>query len=217
MSNIINRLSLFLAQILFSIVMPPLFIPQIAKLRITRLLVAFCFGRLYGNKYQKVIDSFGGNYGLAMAEGLAKVREMNRAKVSVIVDCGTGTGFVTKQAAACFPDAKIVALDLLDGMLSQARENCTAIASHVIHIKADIFALPLADDSVDLVLAQNTIPHFEDFARICRPEGMVIFVDCSAGWIAGLAKYLVKKNKLFKKVFGDRVAFGFYILAKNCS
>ena len=216
MSNIMNRFSLFIAQILFSIVMPPLFIPQIAKLGVTRSLIAFCFGRMYGNKYQKVIDSFGGNYGLAMAAGLSKVREITAAQVSLIVDCGTGTGFVTKQAAACFPDAKIVALDLLEGMLAQARQNCTAIASHVLHIKADIFALPLADSSVDLVLAQNTIPNFEDFARICRPDGMVIFVDCSAGWVTSLVKHLVEKTQLFKKVSGKRVALGFYILVQNC-
>jgi ubiquinone/menaquinone biosynthesis C-methylase UbiE len=215
MEKIINHLSLFFAQVLFSIVMPPLFIPRIARLRITRSIVAFCFGRMYGNKYQHVIDSFDGKYGLAMAEGLSKVREMTGDSISVIVDCGTGTGFVTKQAAEYFPGAKIVAFDLLDGMLVQARNNCQDIAARVIHLKADTFALPLANNSVDLILAQNTIPNFEDFTRICRSDGMVVFVDCSAGWITGLAKRLVGKTKLFKTVFGERVASGFYILAQH--
>ena len=107
MKTLFNRLSHFFAQLLFSIVMPPLFIPWIARMRITRSMIAFCFGRLYGNKYQNVIDSFHGKYGL------------------------------------------------------------------------------------------------------------VVFVDCSAGWIANLAKGLVKKNGLFKKVLGERVALGFYILAQN--
>jgi hypothetical protein len=35
---------------------------------------------------------------------------------------------------------------------------------------------------------------------------MVVFVDCSAGWIAGLAKRLVEKTRLFKNVPGERVA-----------
>ena len=165
----------------------------------------------YLNNWKPALDAKATNI-LANSKLRSELEQKERVKV---LDCGTGTGFVAKQAAACFPDAKIVALDLLDGMLSQARKNCKAIASHVIHIKADIFALPLADSSVDLVLAQNTIPNFEDFARICRPNGMVIFVDCSAGWIAGLAKHLVEKNKLFKKVLGERVALGFYILAQN--
>ncbi|MCP4628553.1 MAG: class I SAM-dependent methyltransferase [bacterium] len=85
----------------------------------------------------------------------------------------------------------------------------------VIHIKAHTFALPLADNSVDLVLAQNTIPNFTDFARICRSDGMIVFVDCSAGWIADMAKRLLEKQQLFKKVVGERISLGFYILAQN--
>ena len=215
MKTLFNRLSHLFAQLLFSLVMPPLFIPWIARMRITRSMIAFCFGRLYGNKYQNVIDSFHGKYGLAMAQGLSKVKEIAGENISVIVDCGTGTGFVTRLAAEYFPDARIVAFDLLDGMLSQARQNCREIASRVIHIKADTFALPLAENSVDLILAQNTIADFEGFKRTCRPDGMVVFVDCSAGWIANLAKGLVKKNGLFTKVLGERVALGFYILAQN--
>jgi len=215
MRNLFNRLSHFLAQLLFSIVMPPLFIPSIARLRVTRSMIAFCFGRMYGNKYQRVIDSFQGKYGLAMADGLAKAKEIAGDGISVILDCGTGTGFVTKQASTYFPNAKIVAFDILEGMLSQARNNCREIASSVIHVQADTFALPLADNSVDLILAQNTIPNFEDFVRICRSGGMIIFVDCSAGWIANIAKRLLEKQQLFKKVIGERVNLGFYLLAQN--
>jgi hypothetical protein len=91
MRNLLNRLLHFCAQLLFSIVMPPLFIPSIARLRVTRLMITFCFGRMYGNKYQDVIDSFHGKYGLAMAEGLSKVKEIAGDQISVIVDCGTGT------------------------------------------------------------------------------------------------------------------------------
>jgi ubiquinone/menaquinone biosynthesis C-methylase UbiE len=200
---------------LFSVVMPPLFIPSIARLNITRSMIAFCFGRMYGNKYQNVIDSFHGHYGDAMAEGLSKVKELAGDKIFKIVDCGTGTGFVTKQAAEYFPEAKIVAFDLLDEMLLQARNNCKEMSSRVIHIKADTFALPIADSSVDLILAQNTIPNFIDFARICRSDGMIVFVDCSAGWIVNMAECLLKKQQIFKKVAGERISLGFYILAQN--
>ena len=87
--------------------------------------------------------------------------------------------------------------------------------SRVIHIKADTFALPLANSSVELILAQNTIANFEDLIRICRSDGIVIFLDCSAGWIASRAKRLVEKTRLYKKVSGERVALGFCILAQN--
>jgi SAM-dependent methyltransferase len=215
MGNPFNRLAHFFTQILFSIITPPLLMPKIAKLSITRFFISFCFGRLYGNRYQDIIDTFQGRYGLSMAEGLAKAKEIAGDTISVVVDCGTGTGFVTKQAAGHFPHATFIAFDILLGMLTQARNNCKDISTDVFHVQADTFALPLANESVDLLLVQNTIPCFSEFVRVCRPGGMIIYVDTSAGWIANIAQRLVEKHRLFEKVMGGRVDLGFYILAQK--
>ena len=213
--NPLKRLALFASQIVFSVITPPLLIPGIAKMRFTRSLILFCFGRAYGNSYQDIIDSFEGRYGLAMAEGLKKAKAISGDRISVVVDCGTGTGWVTNQAAEQFPDATFVAFDMLPGMLRQARANCESIATDVFHVQADTFTLPLADESVDLLLAQNTMPYFAEFARVCRPGGMVVYVDSSAGWIADLAKRLVEKRQLFEKVSAERVDTGFCVLAEK--
>jgi SAM-dependent methyltransferase len=215
MNNLLVRLSHIFAQILFSIITPFLLIPWIAQLSITRLFVAFCFGRLYGNRYQKIIDSFQGRYSLPMAKGLAKAKEIAGDKISVALDCGTGTGFVTKQAAFEFPYTNFIAVDILHAMLKQAQENCKDIATPVFHVQADSFALPFADRSVDLLLIQNTIPCFLEFARVCRPGGTIIYVDTSAGWITNLAIWLVDRQKIFETVMGEQVDLGFYVLAKK--
>lgn len=215
MKFLLNRLALFLSQILFSIITPPLLIPEIAKLSVTRFLISFCFGRLYGNRYQDIIDTFKGKYGVAMAEGLEKAKELSGNNISLVVDCGTGTGFVTKQAAEYFPKATFIAFDILPGMLTQAHNNCKDIPAEVFHVQADTFALPLTDHSVDLILVQNTIPYFPEFERVCRPGGIIVYVDTSAGWITKLAQRLVKKNRLFEKVISKRVDTGFYILAQK--
>ena len=120
---------------------PPLLIPQIAKLSIARFLISFCFGRLYGNRYQDIINTFHGKYGLAMAEGIAKAKEISGDNISLVVDCGTGTGFVTKQAAEQFPKATFIAFDILPGMLTQARNNCKDIPTDIFYVQADTFAL----------------------------------------------------------------------------
>lgn len=213
--NIQVRLAHYLTQFLFSVITPPLLIPKIAQMHITRLFISTCFGRLYGNRYQKVIDSFQDRYGLAMAEGLTRVKELAGDHISLVADCGTGTGFVTKQAAAAFPQATFVALDILSGMLKQAANNCKETVRQALFVQADTFALPLADQSVDLLLVQNTIPCFAEFHRVCRPGGMIIYVDTSAGWIANLSKRLVEKHKLFAKVISERVDLGFYVLAQK--
>ena len=75
-------------------------------------------------------------------------------------------------------------------------------------------ALPLPDQSVDMLLAQNTIPCFSEFSRVCRPGGMIIYVDTSVGWIVDLAKRMVARHKLFKTVMGERVGTGFYIIVQ---
>jgi SAM-dependent methyltransferase len=214
MGKTLNRLAHFVTQIIFSAITPALLVPTIAERSITWRLIAFCFGRSYGNRYQSIIDSFGGRYGAAMAEGLKGAQKAMGKKRPIIIDCGTGTGFVTKKAAKVFPNATFVACDILHGMLLQAKRDSADIGTDLFHLQADTFFLPLRDGSVDLLLAQNTIPCFSEFARVCRPGGMILYSDTSSGWIADLAERLVKRNKIFNKVECRRVDLGFYMLVQ---
>jgi ubiquinone/menaquinone biosynthesis C-methylase UbiE len=206
-------IGIFLTKVLFSIITPPLLVPRISKLRATRFVVAFCFGRSYGNRYQDIIDSFQGRYELAMARGLQRAKKILGDSVAYVLDCGTGTGFVTNQAAKEFPNATFVAFDILPGMIRQAKNNCPIGASDVFHLQADSFELPLACDSMDLILAQNTLPCFIEYARVCRPGGVVVYVDSSSGWVTQKARKLVQKSHLFEEVTGERVDMGFCIVA----
>ena len=212
-----NRLALFLTQIVFSIITPLLLMPRIGNMKFTRSFIAFCFGKSYGNRYDSIIDSFQGKYGLAMAEGLAKVKEILQDRVNVVADCGTGTGFVTKQASEQFSNATFIAFDILENMIRQARTNCKGISTEIYHVQADTFKLPLANDSIDILLVQNTMPCFTEFARVCKPGGICLYVDSSSGWVTETVKNLIRKNKLFKKVIGEKVEIGFWVLAQKAS
>jgi SAM-dependent methyltransferase len=211
----LNRLALFASQVLFSLVTPPLLIPAIAKRRFTRAMVSFCFGRAYGDRYQHIIDSFEGRYDLAMAEGLHKAERIADRPIAVVADCGTGTGYAARQAAERFPQATFLAFDIVQGMLLQARVHSQSLPAKMYFVQADSFALPLEDESIDLLLAQNTIPWFSEFARVCRTGALVIYADSSAGWIADLARSLVQRQALFEEVTGAKVGLGFYLLAKK--
>jgi ubiquinone/menaquinone biosynthesis C-methylase UbiE len=211
----VNRLAIFASQILFSIVTPPLLISHVAKQRWTRSFVSFCFGRAYGDNYQRIIDSFEGRYDLAMAEALRLAERIAAGPVATVVDCGTGTGHAVRQAATIFPQATFLAFDIVNEMLVQARDHSKELPANLFCVQADSFALPLKDESVDLILAQNTIPCFSEFARVCRPGGMLVYADSSSGWIAALAKRMVKRQALFEKVQGKRVDLGFYVLAQK--
>ncbi len=215
MHNYLNRIGLFCSQILFSLITPVLLMPKVGQMKVTRFIIAFCFGRSYGNRYQHIIDSFEGLYGTPMDKGLKRAKEIIGDKASVVLDCGTGTGFVTKLAAEQFPGATFIAFDILPGMLRQASDNCQDIANNVFYLQADTFVLPFADESVDLILVQNTMPCFLEFARVCRPGGVVIYVDSSSGWITQKAKRQVEKYQLFKRVMGEHIDMGFCIVAEK--
>ncbi len=210
-----NSIAQFASQAVFSIITPPLLVPTIGNLRLTRNFIAFFFGRLYGNRYDELIGTFDGRYGLAMAQGLATARERLGRSPLLIVDCGTGTGFVTRQAAGVFPGSTVLAFDLLPNMLELAQKNCEGIDARVFHVLADSFTLPMADGTADLLLVQNTMPCFSEFARVLRPGGIVVYVDSAAGWIANLAQKLVRQQGLFETVEGSRVDTGFYVLAQK--
>jgi SAM-dependent methyltransferase len=215
MKHALRRLSLLLSQVLFSIITPPLLVPCMAKLRLTRSAIAFFFGRLYGNRYDDIIAAFGDSYAMPMSHAMKLAKEILKQDISVIVDCGTGTGFVTRQAAGAFPSSTIIACDLLENMLRLARDSSAGITARVMYVQADSFSLPLADGCADMVLVQNTMPAFHEFHRILRPGGLVLYVDTSAGWIASLATRLVRRHRLFESVTGERVGMGFYVVAKK--
>ncbi|MFZ5906395.1 MAG: class I SAM-dependent methyltransferase [Nitrospirota bacterium] len=210
-----NRIGHLFSQVLFSLITPFLLMPGIARLSLTRRIIAFCFGRLYGNKYDHIIASFEDKYAEPISAALKKAKDRLNNETLIILDSGTGTGFVTKQAAKEFPRAFIIAMDILPGMLRIAWNNFRSLEQRVFPVQADTFSLPLANESVDLVLAQNTIPAFHEYHRVCRPGGMVLYVDTSAGWIAGLARRLVERHHLFGNVEGAHVGMGFFVLAQK--
>jgi SAM-dependent methyltransferase len=91
------------------------------------------------------------------------------------VGCGTGGNldFVERR----FPRARVVGLDVERRALAHCRDR--ALAADLVC--GDGTRLPLADASVDCVLALDVVEHFEDdrrllaeFGRVLRPGGQVV-------------------------------------------
>ncbi len=95
-----------------------------------------------------------------------------------VLDLGAGTGFSTQQLQQSYPEAQVIAVDFSQAMLLQARHANTIPNA----VAADIFCLPLANDSVDLVFSSSTLQWceplelvLEEIARILRPDGLLMF------------------------------------------
>jgi SAM-dependent methyltransferase len=211
-----NRIVLHILSLGFSVMLGGLLLfPNAARTRPVRLLIKFFFGRLLAPHYDKVIAAYGGAYGLALSRGLEAARQCAQRSIITIVDCGTGTGFVTQTAAKQFPHARIVSVDAVPAMLLQARTGFRQARIAATAVCGDISDLPLTSGCADLVIAQNTIPFLAEFARICAPGGVVLFVDSSARLVSGVAARAAAKTGAFSKIHTGTAETGFYLCAER--
>ena len=98
----------------------------------------------------------------------------------IILDVGCGTGLGVHALMRRYRKAKVIALDLSPSMLQQTRKK-SGWWRRPILICGDAEALPLADNSVDLVYSNlmlqwcNPEKVFAESLRVLRPEGLLMF------------------------------------------
>lgn len=98
-----------------------------------------------------------------------------------VLDVGCGPGSITVDLAARV--AHVVGIDLDEGVLDEARTRAADI-DNVEFRAADVYHLPFADHSFDVVHAHQTLQHLADpvtalveLRRVTRPGGLVAARD----------------------------------------
>lgn len=96
-----------------------------------------------------------------------------------ILDLGCGTGTCLPFLQQRFSSAQLFALDVADQMLLQINPK---IAQKIAKIAGDAHQLPLANQSIDLIVSNLMLPWaiqfpmlFRELTRILRPGGCLIF------------------------------------------
>lgn len=112
--------------------------------------------------------------------------------VGVALDAACGTGRHTAYLASL--GHKVIGVDTSPEMLARAREKAPEAEFH----EADLHDVPLADDSVDLVVCSIALAHVPDlgpalaeFVRLLRPNGHLVISD-SRGLIGDIGLPLVR-------------------------
>jgi len=104
----------------------------------------------------------------------------------IVLDLGCGTGLdLYLYAQKVGPTGRLYGLDLAQPMLDKARSNLAALGvNNVAWLHAPADAIPLPDDSVDLVTANgiyNLSPDkdavMKEVARVLKPGGRTIFTE----------------------------------------
>ena len=98
-----------------------------------------------------------------------------------ILDLGCGTGRASAFMRKKFPQSEVIALDQALPMLRVAKQNASWWRPFR-RVCADARALPLADQSVDLLFSNLCLQWIEDlpalfaeFRRVLRPQGWLLF------------------------------------------
>lgn len=113
--------------------------------------------------------------------------EYIRLKPARLLDAGSGTGWGGRQLAAKYPAAQVISLDIAIGMLQTAQSRAgwwkkLFGGNRCVPVCADVEALPLASNSVELVWSNmavqwcNDLPAtFVELHRVLKVEGLLMF------------------------------------------
>lgn len=106
----------------------------------------------------------------------------------VVLDAGSGTGHIADALRKRWPKARVIALEASRAMLDEGRRRAgwlrPLLGRDVDRLQADPRALPLAEASVDVLIAHLSLPWvdqlpgvFAGFRRVLKPGGLLL---CSA-------------------------------------
>lgn len=117
--------------------------------------------------------------GARLLERLAVIRMAPQQ----ILDVGTGTGHIAHAVLKRYSGARVVAMDIAEAMLAQARRR-SGWWRRPRFVCGDIERLPIADRSVDMILSNLTLQWcngldaaFAEFRRVLKPGGTVLFTS----------------------------------------
>lgn len=103
-----------------------------------------------------------------------------------ILDAGCGEGWYTHAILETMLEARLAGIDLSRYALRHAGRHCPRAALAI----ASLFDLPLADQSVDLVLHLFAPMCAPEFARVLRKDGILLTVTPGARHLWGMKEVL---------------------------
>jgi ubiquinone/menaquinone biosynthesis C-methylase UbiE len=104
-----------------------------------------------------------------------------------LLDVGCGPATLTADLARRVAPGRVVGIDPAPAVLAEAMIN-TADQPNVEIVAGDVYRLPAADDSFDVVHAHQVLQHLTDpvaalgeMKRTCRPDGVVAVREADYG------------------------------------
>lgn len=129
-----------------------------------------------------------------MAENLLSRLDYIRIQPERVLDVGAGTGWLTKELERKYPRARVMALDIAEPMLRQARKRGRWLKPiHCLCARTE--AIPLADASLDMLISNAMLQWcaepqavFAEWLRVLRPGGLLLFTSFGPDTLRELAE-----------------------------
>lgn len=141
-------------------------------------------------RYDFVTRTF--SYGMDRRWKKAGVTKAALPQDAVVLDLACGTGDFSQLVARQLPEARVIAVDLTEPMLSLARNRGVREA-----VCGDATSLPFADASFDCVFIGYGLRNFPDLRsavreieRVTRPGGLMVSLD-----------FFLPQNEALRRIF----------------
>jgi len=118
----------------------------------------------------------------------------------VVVDLGTGSGLLSIELHRLLPQAKIIGVDPSSEMLKVAQEHADEAGMSDYEARlGQAEEMPIASNSVDLVVSQSSLHEWRDpqkglseIFRVLKPGGSLILKDYNREWLSTWKHHLLK-------------------------
>lgn len=101
----------------------------------------------------------------------------------LVLDLGTSTGFYARALAGAEKSAEVVAIDISEPMLSEAKKRCIADGVSLYLLKADVSELPFYGNSAGLIVCGGSLNEFSnpekalyEAKRVLSPDGRLFMM-----------------------------------------
>lgn len=128
-----------------------------------------------------------------------------------VLDAGAGTGYATRRLHRTYRSAELVAFDIAQGMLRQARTHTLRLFSRQVYVCGDLEQLPFAAGSIDLAFSNLSLQWCNDldralqeFRRVLASQGILMFSTFGPDTLRELRLSWAKvDNRIHVHIFTD--------------
>jgi malonyl-CoA O-methyltransferase len=165
-----------------------------------------------GNTFDVLVEDYARHAVMQTEVGLRMLSRLQYYKIQpqYILDLGCGPGFGIHELQKHYPKAHIVGVDLSFNMLKHAQSKRHWWQPKIPLVQADTSHLPFADNSVDLIVANQLLPwlvepkdFFLECMRVLKPQALLLFTTLGPDTYKEFSAVREKRSFLDMHDLGD--------------